>query len=109
MKDATALADHLSKMKAELAARNSAAAVQILRIQDRIETIGYGIDAGEATDDDMAEQDGLLISLKAWKSYKFSLGKVTAQPTWHAAPVWPATPAVPDIDAAPAGRSSELS
>jgi hypothetical protein len=107
MKGAAALADHLSKMKAELAARNAVAAAQILRIQDRIETIGYGIDAGEATENDLAEQDALLISLKAWKTYKFSLGKVTAQPTWHAAPVWPTTPAIPDIDAAPMGLDPE--
>jgi len=107
MKDASALAEHLLKMKAELATRNAIAATQILRIQDRVETISYGVDAGEATDEDLAEQDALLMSLKAWKGYKFSLGKVTAQPTWHAAPVWPAAPAIPNIEAAPMGLASE--
>lgn len=74
---------------------------QIARIQDRVETIGYGIDAGEATEQDEAEQAALLVNLKAWKTYKFALGKVTVQPTWYAAPVWPTEPAIPVIVADP--------
>lgn len=101
MKDAAAVAAHLVAMKAELARCNALAVAQIARIQDRIDTIGYGIDAGEATAEDEAEQAALMISLAAWKAYKFALGKVTKQPTWHAAPVWPIVPAIPDIVADP--------
>jgi hypothetical protein len=62
---------------------------------------GFGIDIGEATADDEAEQAALVLNLKAWKTYKFALGKVTVQPTWYAAPVWPAEPPTPVIVAAP--------
>ncbi|WCM48974.1 phage tail assembly chaperone [Pseudomonas sp. WJP1] len=103
MKDAAAQADQLAVAKAELSARNFKAVTQIARIQDRIDTLGYGIDAGEATEEDEAEQAALLINLKAWKTYKFALGKVTAQAAWPAIPVWPTEPAVPFIAAAPEG------
>lgn len=98
MKAAARAAAHLAEVKSELATRNSGAATQIARIQDRVETLGYGVDAGEATEEDEAEQSALLISLKEWKSYKFSLGKVPSQPAWPASPVWPAEPAIPDIE-----------
>jgi hypothetical protein len=108
MKDAVILAAHLVAMKADLAARNAKAVTQIARIQDRIDTLGYGIDAGEATEEDEAEQVELLFSLKAWKTYKFALGKVTAQATWPAAPAWPVEPVVPVIAADPEALSIEL-
>ncbi|AZC52257.1 hypothetical protein C4K35_4688 [Pseudomonas chlororaphis subsp. piscium] len=101
MKAASAQAERLAESKSQLAARNTTAAVQIDRITDRIETLGYGIEAGEATPEDEAERAALMISLKAWKAYKFALGKVTAQATWPTAPVWPAEPAIPEIEAAP--------
>lgn len=101
MKDATAQAAQLSAAKTELLVRNTKALAQIARIQDRIDTLGYGIDAGEGGEEDEEEQAALLVNLKAWKSYKFALGKVTGQLTWYAAPVWPAEPAVPEIVAAP--------
>jgi len=101
MKDAAAQAEQLASAKAELSVKNAKAVTQINRIQDRVNTLGYGIDSGEASADDEAEQAQLALSLKAWKSYKFSLGKVTVQPTWYAAPVWPAEPTTPVIVAAP--------
>ena len=101
MKVEAEVAAHLQSMKTTLAAKNATAVIQISRIQDRIDTIGYGIEAGEATPEDEAEQAALVLSLKAWKSYKFALGKVTAQPTWHASPVWPVEPAIPEIEASP--------
>jgi CelD/BcsL family acetyltransferase involved in cellulose biosynthesis len=101
MKDAAAQAEQLGSAKAELFVKNAKAVAQINRIQDRIDTIGFGIDIGEATAEDEAEQDALLLNLKAWKTYKFALGKVTVQPTWYAAPVWPAEPPTPVIVAAP--------
>ncbi|RMQ54865.1 hypothetical protein ALQ02_01399, partial [Pseudomonas savastanoi pv. phaseolicola] len=101
MKDAEQAARELALAKADLAARNSAAAFQIARIQDRIETLGYGIEAGDATEEEEEEAEALAPVLKAWKAYKFALGKVTAQPTWHQAPVWPVAPAIPEIAAAP--------
>lgn len=107
MKDAAVEAALLVAAKTELSARNTKALAQIARIQDRVDTLGYGIDAGEATEDDEAEQAALLVNLKAWKAYKFALGKVTAQPTWYAAPVWPVEPAVPVIVADPMARSAE--
>lgn len=107
MKDAAAIAAHLVAMKAELAARNAQAVTQIARMQDRIDTIGYGIEAGKATEEDEAEQAALLIILKSWKDYKFALGKVTKQPTWHSSPVWPIVPAVPVIVADPESHSAE--
>ncbi|MHC8408278.1 phage tail protein [Pseudomonas sp. TMB3-21] len=94
-------AAQLAAAKAELTSKNSKALVQIARIQERIDTIGFGIDIGEATAEDEAEQAALLINLKAWKTYKFALGKVTTQPTWYAAPLWPVEPAVPVIVADP--------
>lgn len=108
MKDAAAAAAHLVAMKAELAARNTQASTQIARIKDRIDTIGYGIDAGVATEEDEAEQAALVIVLASWKAYKFALGKVTSQPTWPASPVWPAVPPIPVILASPEGRSPDL-
>lgn len=108
MKEAAAQAVVLAAAKAELAARNLSASTQIARIQDRIDTIGYGIDVGEATDEEIAEQAALMVNLAAWKAYKFALGKVTTQPTWPAAPVWPAIPVVPVIIASPEGRASDI-
>lgn len=106
MKAAAALAVHLSEMKAALAARNATAASQIARIQDRIDTLGYGIDAGVGTVEDEAEQAALMIAIAAWKAYKFALGKVTKQPTWLAAPVWPVEPTIPVIEADPEAHPS---
>ncbi|WP_433741313.1 phage tail protein [Pseudomonas putida] len=107
MKDAAEAVKVLAEAKAELAGRNAVAAAQILRIQDRIDTLGYGIDSGEATAEDEAEQAALIISLKAWKAYKFALGKVATQTTWPLAPNWPTAPAIPDITADPAALSPE--
>ncbi|GFZ61496.1 hypothetical protein PSE10A_40070 [Pseudomonas amygdali pv. eriobotryae] len=101
MKDAEQAARELALAKADLAARNSAAAFQIARVQDRIETLGYGIEVGDATEEEEEEAAALAPVLKAWKAYKFALGKVTAQPTWYQAPVWPVAPAIPEIAAAP--------
>lgn len=108
MKDAAAAADRLAQMKATLAARNATAAAQILRIQDRIDTLGYGIDAGEATEEDEAEQAALLPSLKAWKAYKFALGKVSSKASWPANPEWPVEPVVPVIAADPVADAADL-
>ncbi|RRW54347.1 hypothetical protein EGJ55_16055 [Pseudomonas moraviensis] len=107
MKTAAEQAAQLVSAKAGLAARNNKAVTQIARIQDRVDTIGFGIDIGEATADDEAEQAALLITLKAWKAYKFALGKVTVQQTWYQAPVWPAEPPIPEIIASPLLGESE--
>lgn len=101
MKDSATQAAQLAAAKSLLASRNAQAVTQITRIQDRVDTIEFGIDIGEATAEDEAEQAALLLNLKAWKTYKFALGKVTVQPTWYQAPVWPAEPAIPEIIAAP--------
>lgn len=106
MKAAAAAALHLNEVKAELASKSASAVAQITRIQDRIDTLGYGIDAGEATEEDEVEQAALMISIALWKSYKFALGKVTKQPTWPAAPAWPVEPAIPVIEADPEARPS---
>ena len=108
MKDAAAQAAQLAAAKAELSGRNIKALAQIARIQERIDTIGFGIEVGEATDEDEAEQAALLINLKTWKTYKFALGKVTVQPTWYAAPVWPVEPVVPVIVADPKTVAADL-
>lgn len=97
----------LAIAKAELANRNAVSAAQILRIQDRIDTLGYGIESGEATAEDEAEQAALMIVIKAWKAYKFALGKVATQAKWPTAPVWPAQPAIPIIAADPSAMSPE--
>lgn len=107
MKAAAVAAAELALAKAELSARNTKAAFQISRIQDRIDTISMGIEIGEATAEDEAEQAALLLKLKAWKTYKFALGKVTVQPTWYQAPVWPVEPPIPEIIAAPMMDSAE--
>lgn len=108
MKAAALAAAQLAEAKATLAAKNAKAVMQIARIQDRIDTLGYGIDAGEASEADEAEQAALLLNLKAWKTYKFALGKVTVQPTWYAAPIWPTEPVVPVIIADPEARAPDL-
>ena len=108
MKDAVAQAAQLAAAKVELSGRNIKALAQIARIQERIDTIGFGIEAGEATKEDEAEQAALLINLKDWKTYKFALGKVTVQPTWYAAPVWPVEPGVPVIVADPQDVAADL-
>lgn len=92
VKDAAAIALALSVSKADLLARNVAAVVQIARIQDRIDTLGYGIYAGEATKEDEAEQTALKLSIAAWKSYKFQLGGVTLQIGWPSSTEWSAEP-----------------
>lgn len=101
MKAEAEVAAHLQAMKTALIGKNSTAVAKIARIQDRIDTIGYGIEAGEATSEDEAEQAKLVVNLKSWKAYKFALGKVTAQPAWHASPVWPVEPITPEIEATP--------
>jgi hypothetical protein len=106
MKDAAALAALLVAAKADLAARNAKCAALIARIQDRIDTLGYGIDSGEATQADEEEQTALMANIKLWKAYKFALGKVTAQATWPAAPVWPLEPLTPIIAADPEAVSA---
>lgn len=107
MKIAAEQAAQLAAAKLDLASRNNKAAAQIVRIQDRIDTIGFGIEIGEATPEEEAEQAALLLTLKAWKTYKYALGKVTVQPTWYQAPVWPVEPPIPEIIAAPMMRSAE--
>lgn len=101
MKDAAAKAVQLASAQANLSERNIKALAQIARIQERVDTIGFGIEVDEATQEDQAEQAALLINLKAWKTYKFALGKITVQPTWYQAPVWPSEPPIPEIIAAP--------
>lgn len=107
MKAAAILAAQLAAMKSDLAERNARAATQISRIQDRIDTLGYGIEIGEATPEEEAEQAALAAPLKAWKVYKYALGKVTTQPGWFESPVWPAEPPIPQIIASPMLLRSE--
>ncbi|WP_072410811.1 phage tail protein [Pseudomonas sp. NFACC04-2] len=107
MKDAATAAAQLSAAKTELSARNAKALAQIERIQDRVDTIGFGIDIGEATPEDEAEQAALAAPLKAWKVYKYALGKVTTQPGWFESPIWPAEPPIPEIIAAPMLAAAE--
>ncbi|QKF52835.1 phage tail protein [Pseudomonas graminis] len=106
MKNAASAAQFLAGSESDLAARNSAAAAQILRIQDRVDTIGYGKEAGEATEEDVAEQAALINNLKVWKAYKYALGKVATQAAWPSSPTWPTTPAIPEIAAAPVALAS---
>jgi len=101
MKEAAAAVARLNEAQALLTDRNEAAAAQISRIQDRVETLGYGIDAGAATPQDEAEQRALMEGLKAWKTYKFNLGNVPRQAGWPVSPEWPAPPAIPEISAGP--------
>jgi hypothetical protein len=103
MKDAAIEASQLAAAKSLLASRNGQAVIQIARIQDRVDTIGFGIDIGEATNEEEAERAALLLNLRAWKTYKFVLGKVTVtgQPGWYHQPNWPAEPDTPEIAAAP--------
>lgn len=108
MKEAALAAQLLADAKAELIARNAAAAAQIARIQDRVDTLGYGVDAGEATEEDEAELGSLVAILKTWKSYKFALGKVATQKAWPSAPDWPTAPEIPIIEAAPLLLSQEI-
>jgi hypothetical protein len=107
MKAAAILAAQLAAMKSDLGERNARAATQISRIQDRIDTLGYGIEIGEATPEEEAEQAALAAPLKAWKVYKYALGKVTTQPGWFESPVWPAEPPIPQIIASPMLLRSE--
>jgi len=97
MKDAAAQAALLAAARTELLARNNRALIQIANIQDRIDTLGYGIEAGEATLDDEVERDTLLISIAIWKGYKFSLGKVIKQTGWPTSVSWPEEPVAPIV------------
>lgn len=101
MKIAAAAAAELMLAKQDLSARNVSAAAQITRIQDRVDTLGYGVEFGEATPEEEAELAALTVSLKAWKKYKYDLGKVTTLPGWYQTPTWPAAPKVPEIAANP--------
>lgn len=107
MKEEARLETKLIAAKAELAAKNATAVEQIARIQDRIDTIGFGIDIGEATPEDEAEQAVLAAPLKAWKVYKYALGKVTTQPGWFESPAWPVEPPIPEIIASPMRAAPE--
>ncbi|MGE8150903.1 phage tail protein [Pseudomonas vancouverensis] len=91
----------LEAAKSAFTERNTHATVQISAIQDRIDTITYGLEAGEATAEDQAEQAALVINLKQWKAYKYELGKVPRQANWPATPQWPANPAIPELVLAP--------
>lgn len=106
MRDAAAAETALAAAKLEFAARNTTAAEQIVRIQDRVETLGYGVEFGEATEDDVAELAALNVSLKAWKKYKYDLGKVSTLPGWYQNPAWPTAPAIPEIAGSPMLASS---
>lgn len=97
MKDVAAAEARLVEVQGLLKGRNEDAAAQVARIQDRIDTLGYGIDLGEATAKDETEQQELIGNLKEWKAYKFVLGKVTSQSAWPKEPEWPVQPAVPEI------------
>ena len=101
MKDAAARAAELHAAKGALAQRNADAALHITRIEDRIKTLGYGIEAGAASEEDEAEQAALLLSLTAWKGYKFALGKASGKASWPSNPEWPISPVVPVIEADP--------
>jgi len=101
MKEASAAVARLNEVQAQLTSRSEAAATQILRIQDRVETLGYGIDAGVATPQDEAEQQTLAQVLKAWKTYKFMLGNVSRQAGWPLSLDWPEQPMTPEIAAMP--------
>jgi hypothetical protein len=101
MKEAALAAQQIAAVRADLAARNTVAASQISRIQDRIETLGDGVDAGEASVEDEEELAALTLTIKRWKAHKFSLGKVPAQQAWPSALTWPAAPAVPEISSEP--------
>lgn len=108
MKDAEKQAQILAAAKLELNQKNLFATTQISRIQDRIETIGFGIEIGEATPEDEQELVELQPQLTAWKKYKFALGKVTSQTTWPNNPVWPIQPPVPVIEASPMFRTEQV-
>ncbi|MBV4552260.1 phage tail protein [Pseudomonas sp. SWRI102] len=106
-KDEAASALRFAETKVVLAQKNAGAVSQIARIQDRIDTLGYGIEVGEATPEEEAEQVALAAPLKAWKLYKYALGKVTAQAGWFESPVWPVEPATPEIAATPTVSSAD--
>lgn len=99
MRDAAAAETALAAAKLEFAARNTAAAEQIVRVQDRVATLGYGVEFGEATAEEKAELAALTSSLNAWKKYKYDLGKVSTLPGWYQNPAWPTVPAIPEIAA----------
>lgn len=101
MKIAAEYAREMTAAKTQLSSKNSSAALQIARIQDRIETLSYGIDIGEASPEDMEESESLSSVLKIWKKYKFDLGKVTAKENWYQSPIWPEQPETPEIVASP--------
>lgn len=90
----------LRAAKVAFTEHNTQAVGQIVRVQDRIDTLTYGIEVGEATVEDQAELFTLSASLKEWKTYKFALGNVPRQANWPASPEWPQEPAIPDIAAA---------
>ena len=48
--------------KGALAQRYADAALRIMRINDRVQTLGYGIEAGAENQEDEAEQAALLLS-----------------------------------------------
>lgn len=101
MKDAAAAALALDLAKAELATRNAVAVDQIVRIKDRVDTLGYGVDIAEASPEDEAELASLTVNLNEWKAYKFALGKVATQPAWPLTPTWPTPPVIAEIAADP--------
>lgn len=95
MREATAAAETLTKAKADIAHHDATAAAQILGIQDRIDTLGYGLDSGKATSEDEAERAELIGVLKAWKAYKFELGNVSKQASWPESFLLPEQPTLP--------------
>lgn len=86
--------EQLNSQKSILSEYNSKSTKQIARIQDRIETLGYGIESGESDDSDIEEFELLSKSLTEWKSYKFKLGKVTTKESWPLNPEWPEIPEI---------------
>lgn len=65
---------------------------QVTALQGRVDAINDAVDLDMATPAEISEQPVRTAQLKAWKTYRILLGRVSTQTTWPSAPTWPVQP-----------------
>jgi hypothetical protein len=65
---------------------------QVTALQGRVDALVDAVDLDIATDEEIAEQSVRAAQLKAWKTYRVLLGRVTSQAEWPTNPIWPVVP-----------------
>lgn len=84
--------DYLAINTAEVERLQRLANAQVTALQGRVDTLNDAVDLEMATPAEIAEQPVRAAQLKAWKTYRILVGRVSTQATWPSAPSWPVQP-----------------